>query len=178
MGPKCHVRWHNFHFKRMLITGLGQQTFSQIEVCLMRLSNMYFYSTNILQKMVVCNKSNGIKCHLENFLFLKQFIIENLFNSIQNINYCYIMTNLFLLLAQSAKILLMPKLQNNYGAIKLFFFNIGLFSIAPRIVISLLIFFLFLVIVLCFFLIPLSKFISFPMKALNLQLFFNLRGNS
>ena len=23
MQHKCHVRWHNFHFKRMLITGLG-----------------------------------------------------------------------------------------------------------------------------------------------------------
>ena len=33
------------------------------------------------------------------------------------------MTNLFLLLAQSAKISLMPKLQNNYGAVKLFFFK-------------------------------------------------------
>ena len=26
MRHKCHVRWHNFNFKRMLITGLGQQT--------------------------------------------------------------------------------------------------------------------------------------------------------
>ena len=26
MRPKCHVRWLRFHFKRMLITGLGQQT--------------------------------------------------------------------------------------------------------------------------------------------------------
>ena len=23
---RCHVRWHKFHFKRMLITGLGQWT--------------------------------------------------------------------------------------------------------------------------------------------------------
>ena len=30
MQHKCHMMWHNFHFKRMLITGLCQQTFVQI----------------------------------------------------------------------------------------------------------------------------------------------------
>ena len=34
MWHKCHVRWHNLHFKRMLITELDQQTLSQSLICL------------------------------------------------------------------------------------------------------------------------------------------------
>ena len=30
MRHKCHVRWHNFNFKRMLITRLGQQTLDKL----------------------------------------------------------------------------------------------------------------------------------------------------
>ena len=31
MRPKCHVRWLRFHFKRMLITGLGQLTLPNVK---------------------------------------------------------------------------------------------------------------------------------------------------
>ena len=32
MWPTCHVRWLGFHFKRMLIIGLGQYTLVQVQV--------------------------------------------------------------------------------------------------------------------------------------------------
>ena len=41
MRPKCHVRWLRFHFKRMLITGLGQQTLP------IRMVMLYFIQSEI-----------------------------------------------------------------------------------------------------------------------------------
>ena len=47
MQSKCHVRWLRFHFKGMLITGLGQQTLdlrSNLSIC-KNFSQMLFYCT-------------------------------------------------------------------------------------------------------------------------------------
>ena len=32
MQHKCHVSWHNFYFKRMLITGLDQMTLIETNI--------------------------------------------------------------------------------------------------------------------------------------------------
>ena len=59
MRPKCHVMWLRFHFKRMLITGLGQQTLPLIQ--------LYNYSR---RKYYWCRENAN------NFWYSIQFLLQ------------------------------------------------------------------------------------------------------
>ena len=89
MRPKCHVRWIRFHFKRMLIMGLGKQTLmlsQKTPICLSFNTSLillekdnYVYN---FANLILLKKKWKYLIYYENYkrlqevLFLKLYIIK------------------------------------------------------------------------------------------------------